>query len=198
MREVHPKEFVKFSNFVYGEVDRTRFRPKLKIKGIVYHAPGTRLRNITIGEFSFADAAYYQWTHTKKPIWLDVLCATLYREQAKEPSDIDMRKSFVKQAVDGRADSFAPVSIKTKLGIAKSYEGCRNHIEKSFPRIFPKPIVIEGQVSKKTKKYVSFGKIILDKIDGDPSKLERSNNTLLYDFLSIIDADMERIRKRKK
>lgn len=198
LNDVHPKEFVPFTKFVFEGVDRTRFRPFVKIKGRLYYGPGVRLRNITIGEFSFVDAAYYQWTQTKKTIWLDVLCASLYRERAKVPMDIDIRKPFIKQAVDARADVFGKLSLKRKLGIAKSYEGCRGHIANSFPRIFPKPLKIEGQVAPTPKKYTSFGKIILNKIEGDPSKLESSNNILLYDFLSIIDADIERIKKIKK
>ncbi|WP_421801768.1 hypothetical protein [Flagellimonas sp.] len=198
LREVHPKEYVPFTKFIYEGVDRTKFRPMVKVKGLVYHAPDTRLRNITIGEFSFADAAFYQWTNTNNPIWLDVLCASLYREKSETHSDIDIRKTFIKQAVDSRADSFGKLSLKKKLGIAKTYEGCRNHISSAFPRIFPKPIKIEGQEPPIPKKYISFGKIILNKIEGDPSKLESSNNTNMYDFLSIIDADLDRIKKMKK
>jgi|GEM_PF-1253144 len=198
LKEVHPKEFVPFTKFIYESVERTKFRPHVKIKGIRYHGPDTRLRNISIGEFSFVDAAFYQWSRTKNPVWLDVLCASLYREISDSPSETDLRRPFVKQAVDSRADRFGKLSIKKKLGIAKSYEGCRNHIAKAFPRIFPKPVVIEGEEPPKPKKYISFGKVILNKIEGDPSKLESSNNTNMYDFLSIIDADIDRIQKLKK
>ncbi len=198
LREVHPKEYVPFTKFIYEGVDRTKFRPFVKLKGTVYHAPDTRLRNITIGEFSFVDAAFYQWTQTNNPIWLNVLCASLYREASSSPSDIDIRKRFLKQAVDRRADVFESFSLKKKLGIAKSYEGCRNHVANSFPRIFPKPVKIEGVENPVKKRYVSFGQVILNKIEGDPSKLESSNNTNMYDFLSIIDADIDRIKKMKK
>lgn len=197
LKEMRPKAFVELTKFLYEKADRTKFIPQIKVDGSVYHSPGQRIRNITIGEFSFADAVFYKWKQTKQPIWLTVLCATLYRPAADELNDIDIRKPFVKQAVDARADIFQLLPLKTQLAIGATYEGCRNHIADTFPLIFPKPIVIEGQPKPKPGKYVSFGEIILQKIDGDPSKLMQTNNVLAYDFLNIINNDIKNFRKQK-
>jgi len=200
LKEIHPKTYAPLSKFIYGKVERTRFLPTVKIKGTTYHSPDIRLRNSTIAEFSFADALFYKWRQTQDIIWLNVLCAALYREAAEKATDIDVRKPFVKQAVDKRADAFENVSIKTKLAIAYTYEGCRNHIAATFPNVFPKPIVTEETKKQPAvkQKYVSFGEIILDKIEGDPSKLEITNNVLTYDFLSIYEKDIKDMRKNKK
>lgn len=192
LREIRPKAFLAFSEFIYTKNDRTKFIKTVTIAGQVYHAPGQRLRNISIGEFSYIDAAYYRWQQDKKPIWLSVLCAAMYREASPEPNDIDIRKPFIKQAVDSRADVFQALPFKTKLAIASTYEGCRNHIADTFPLIFPKPIVIEGEAKPKPKKYISFGEIVLDKIQGDPSKLTETNSVMMYDFLNIITNDLKK------
>lgn len=198
LKEIRPKAFVPLTKFIYESVGRTKFIPFVKIKETIYHAPGQRMRNCTAGEFSYVDAVFYRWRNSKEDIWLDVLCAALYREKADGPTDIDLRKPFVKQAVDYRADIFDGLALKTKLAIAYTYEGTRNHIADTFPLIFPKPIKIEGQPTPKQGKYISFGEIILDKIEGDPSKLERSNNVNMYDFLNIVNNDIKNLKKRKK
>mgnify|MGYP003663653431 CR=1 FL=1 len=198
LNEIQPKAYIPWVQFLYDRIDRTKFIPFVEIEKVKYFAPGQRLRNITIGEFSFADAVFYKWRQTKNDIWLSVLCATLYRERAKEPNEIDNRTPYIKQAVDTRADEFEKLDLKTKLAIAYTYEGCRNHIADTFPLIFPKPVEIEGQTKPQPKKYVSFGEIVLDKINGDPSKLNETNKVFMYDFLSIVQNDIKNLRKSKK
>lgn len=195
LSEIQPKAYQAFCKFIFGGIARTKFTPQIKIKKTVYHAPGMRLRNSTIAEFAFVDSVYYKWRQTHEVIWLNVLCATLYREAATNPSDIDHRKPFIKQAVDKRADAFSDVDYQTKLAIAYAYEGCRNHVAKTYPLIFPKPIKTEDSAPIKKTKYVSFGEIILDKIEGDPSKLHITNNVMLYDFLSIYNNDIKKLNK---
>jgi len=198
LKEIQPKAFQDLTKYLYQSVERTTFIPSVKIKNVTYHAPATRLRNSTIAEFAFADVAFYKWRQTHNNIWLSVLCATLYREEATLPTDIDIRKPFIKLAVDNCADAFQKLNPKTKLAIAYSYQGCRGHIANTYPLIFPKPIEPEeGEAPIQTKKkYISFSEIILDKIEGDPSKLEATNNILLNDFLAIYNNDIKKINKK--
>lgn len=199
LREIQPKAFKEYIDFIYKGVERTKFTPTIKIKKHTFHAPSIRMRNSTIAEFAYVDSVYYKWRTTQQRIWLDVLCAALYREADPKPNDIDIRKPFIKQAVDARADVFLHLDYQTKVAIAYTYEGCRNYIANTFPLIFPKPIKVEGEEYKpKKQKYVSFGEIIIDKIEGDPSKLHITNNVMLYDFLSIYNQDIKNIRKQKQ
>lgn len=198
LKEIQPKAFQDYLKFIYSGVQRTKFIPTVTINGTVYHSPDMRLRNSTIAEFSYTDSAYYNWRKTQQRIWLDVLCAAMYREENLEPNEADVRKPFLKQTVDARADAFTNLDYQTKLAIAYTYEGCRNHIAQTYPLIFPKPIKVEGEQPKpKPQHYISFGKIIIDKIQGDPSKLPTTNNLMLYDFLSIYNQDLKNLRKRK-
>lgn len=196
LREIHPKKFKKFTSFLYDSIDRTKFIASIKIGDTTFYGPDQRLRNSTIAEFAFADVCFYKYKQTNNIIWLNVLCASLYREANTTPTDIDVRKPFVKEAVDKRADVFESFSLPTKLAIAYTYEGCRNHIQKTFPIIFPPSQSAEETTTQ--QKYVSFGEIIIDKIQGDPSKLKETNNVMLYTFLSIVQTDINNLRKIKK
>ena len=200
LKEIQPKTYVPYSQFIFNSIERTRFIKSFTVNKVQYFGPDIRLRNSTIAEFAFADVAFYKWRQSKNNIWLSVLVATLYREHAQEPTEIDIRRPFLKQAVDARVDKINKLDYKTKLAIAYTYEGCRNNIAKTYPRIFPKPI--ETEETKKNplppKKYVGFGEIILDKIEGDPAKLKETNSILTYDFLSIYDKDIRDLPKKQK
>jgi len=195
LKEIQPIAFKTFTEFLFKNNTRTNFIEKVKINGVKYYAPAPRLRNSTIAEFAFIDAAYYKWKQTHNNIWLSVLCAAMYREATPELNEIDIRKPFIKQAVDVRADAFQTLDIKTRLAIAYTYEGCRQHIANTFPLIFPKPIITEDSTAL-NQKYVGFGEIILDKIEGDPSKLQTTNNVMLYDFLAIYNTDIKKLSKK--
>ncbi|MAF36839.1 hypothetical protein CL622_07010 [archaeon] len=195
LKEMRPEAFEPYTKFLYNRIERTKFQEYIEIEGVKYYSPDMRLRNSTIAEFSFADSAYYNWRQTNNKIWLAVLCASLFREANPTPSDLDARKPFIKQAVDKRADLFLPLPYKKLVTIAYAYEGCRNHIQDTYPAIFPKAPEDQQQQPKIKKKYISFGEIILDKIQGDPSKLQATNNTFLYDFLSIYNHDLLNLPK---
>ncbi len=196
MKELLPETLVNFTKFIYDGIKRTKFPYSVNIGDETYYGPAQRLRNLTIGEFSFVDAIFYRWRTSKNDLWLTVLCASLYRKKATFRNDRDIRKPFVKQAVDARADVFKCLPLKTRLAIGYAYEGCRSHISNAFPVLFPKPVKLEGQVTPIKNKYVSFGEIVLDKIEGDPSKLSETNQVMTYDFLNILTNDINKLRKK--
>ena len=198
LQEILPSAYQKVSQFIYQKIERTKFIESFTLNGIKYYAPAIRLRNTTIAEFSFADSAFYKWRQTNEIIWLNVLVACLYREKASKPLEYDIRRPFLKLAVDARADALSNLNYKTKLAIAYTYEGCRNAIAENYPLIFPKPITDPEIKTPQKQNYVSFGEIILDKIEGDPSKFAPTNAMLTTDFFSIYNKDIKDQRKKKK
>jgi len=199
LEEITPQGYAPYTSFIYEGVARTKFIPSVRVGLTTYYGPDIRYRNATIAEFAFVDGVFYTWRKTEQPIWLNVLCAALYRESAKQPTETDIRKPFVKgKSVDDRADVFEKLPYKTKLAIAYTYEGCRNHIAEKYPNVFPKAVIDETDPKPIPKqKYISFGAIIHDKIEGDPSKLEITNNVLATDFLSIYEKDILDMRKKQ-
>lgn len=191
LKEIQPKGYTVLTSFIYKKNTRTLFEEKLKINGVIYYGPSVRLRNVTIGEFSFADALYYNWKHSFNITYLNALCATLFRVKGKSLEETDKRQRFNKLLVDTNAKAFENVSYKTKLAIAYTYEGCRNHFIDTYKNIFPKQ---ETNQPTLKSKYTPFGEIILDKIKGDPSKLKTTQNLLATDFLAIYDKDIRDLK----
>jgi len=189
-----------FTKFLYKDVDRTKFPAPIKIKNTLYHPPDQRLRNITIGEFAYADAVFFRFKSKNEKAWLSVLCAALYRESSAEKIETDTRKPFSKLSVDQRAKIFHRISIKKRLAIAAAFEGSRNHITKSFPNLFPKKEDHEDEPNPAPTKppaYTSFREIIFEKIDGDPAKFKNTNEMLAYDFFDIVERDLKKIKNKK-
>lgn len=191
LQEIPPAEYSAFTKFIFDKNQRTVFRETLKIKGTSFYGPAKRLRNVTIGEFSFADALYYNWKQTFNTGYLNALCATLYRKTDATATEIDKRKPFNKLLVDDTIKTFETVEYKTKLAIAYTYEGCRNNFIDTYKNIFPKR---EHNQPTLKSKYTPFGEIILDKIKGDPSKLKTTQNLLTSDFLAIYDKDIRDLK----
>lgn len=191
LKEIQPKEYAKLTKFIFEQNTRTFFEESIKIKGSTYFGPAVRLRNVTIGEFALADSLFYNWKQSFKVGYLNALCATLYRKSDDSATEIDKRKKFNKLLVDSDSLAFKNVNYKTKLAIAYSYEGCRNNFIDTYKNIFPKK-----QHSQPTlkSKYTPFGEIILDKIKGDPSKLQTTQNLLASDFLAIYDKDIRDLK----
>ena len=191
LSEIQPKEYAVLTKFIFEKNTRTKFDASLKIKGVNYYGPDLRLRNVTIGEFSFEDSLYYNWKHSFNILYLNALCATLFRIKSNSIKETDKRQRFNKLLVDTNAKHFVNVPYKTKLAIAYTYEGCRNNFIDTYKNIFPKKEVNQPTLKS---KYTPFGEIILDKIKGDPSKLITTQNLLATDFLAIYDKDIRDLK----
>lgn len=191
LTEILPSEYAAHSKFIFDKNTRTKFAETIKIKGATFYGPAVRLRNVTIGEFSFADSLYYNWKQTFNVAYLNTLCATLYRTSISDENPTDKRKPFNKLLVDADAKHFANLNYKTKLAIAYTYEGCRSYFTETYKNIFPKREVKQETLNS---KYIPFGEIIIDKIKGDPSKLKTSQDLLATDFLSIYDKDIRDLK----
>lgn len=88
------------------------------------------------------------------PSHLDKLIATLYRQpkDSFDPhADRDIRIPLSDQGMKWRLQIVARMDMETKLSVLMWFEGCRSHIQRSFPRIFPKP----DESEKKSPRSVS-------------------------------------------
>lgn len=196
LKMIPVREYSSYCTFIFKSNLRTKFIPYYIISGKRYFAPHFRLKNCTIGEFAFADSVYYRWKETNNEVLLSLLCSILYRPQSTTPTDIDIRKPFSKILSETNADQWQKVTLKKRLAIATTFEGCRNYIVSIYPNIFPKS-------TSKTKtnfkpKYVPFGELISAKIEFDPSKLEKVQNLLVNEFFSIYERELIEIKKRPK
>lgn len=197
LRQLRVKAYQELSNFIFHGNNLHKFTEKLKHKRQVFYGPQFRLKNVTIGEFSFADALFYKWSQTNEPIYLDVLCATLYRPKTKTPTLLDHRVPFTKMLAENNTEIFQKMPLIKKLAIAYAFEGSRNYLVDQHPHIFPKRKTATNPTAK-PPKYVPFGKLISAKIQYDPSKLETVENMLAYKFFSVYENELIHIKTLEK
>ncbi|MFV5696693.1 hypothetical protein ACM55G_14785 [Flavobacterium sp. LB3P122] len=183
-------EIRKNYDFIYSKNDRTAFAKFLKLKTAVnrelVYACQDRLANLTADEFSVADDLHIKWRETKNIEYLHYLAAILYTKTT-------IRKEFDKNALHESALLFKKVPIAKLLAIEITYFGCKNHLVKRFPRVFPTPI----PGTPKPKKNYGFGKIILAMTKGDLSKLETIKRVNIYAFLEQFEEDLTTASKQK-
>lgn len=179
---------------------RTKFPAAFRIGKTEFHPPQDKIFNLTMKEFSFADALYFKWRETGNHNLLIILAATLYRpERKKGNKEEDIRESFVKSSMVKRADLFeSKLSKKQLLSIVYAYEGSRNHVAKLYPNVFPKqPEPEEGEEAKEIPKsgYVEFGKLIDHKVKFDHSKIREVNGLNIHEFFKTYENELIEIKK---
>jgi hypothetical protein len=184
-------EIRKNYDFIYSKNDRTAFAKFLKLKvsttkSKVVYSCQDRLANLTADEFSVADDLHIKWRETKNVEYLHYLAAILYTKTTT-------RKEFDKNALHESALLFKKVPIAKLLAIEITYFGCKNHLVKRFPKVFPAPVL----GVQKPKKNYGFGKIILAMTKGDLSKLETIKRVNIYAFLEQFEEDLINASKQK-
>jgi hypothetical protein len=187
--EIPLSELRKSYDFIYSKNDRTTFPPFLKLKTTfrkqqTFFAPQDRIANLTADEFSVADDLHIKWRETKDLEFLHYLAAVLYTPTKN-------RSAFDKNELHDKALLFSKVPIKKLLAIEIAYFGCKNHIVKRFPKVFPK----STPGASKPKKNYGFGKVILSMTHGDLSKLETIKKVSIYAFLEQFEEDLTPVKK---
>ena len=203
LKEIRVKAYAQWVDFIFKEVNLHRFPKTITIthkliNRTTLYGPHFRLKNISIAEFSFADALYYKWKTTNDLVFLNLLCATLYRYKTnynKKTKEL-MRQPFNKVQAETNYTMFINVPFKTKLTIAYAFEGTRNYIVKLHPLVFPKVVHSEDK-KKKPQKYLPFGELLSAKIQYDPSKLEAVENMNVYKFFALYQNELKDLNKRK-
>ncbi len=104
--------------------------------------PRESLRNVSFGEFIFADAYFLAYVTGQQPAFLDLLVATLYRPQRRpyRPHAAtyggDRRQDFNEYLVRRRAERLTHLPPEQKLAVLTWYRGCREQLETDFPLVF--------------------------------------------------------------
>ncbi|MFV9552097.1 hypothetical protein [Algibacter sp. PT7-4] len=162
-------------NWLYLETTLTKFIPKIKLKTKTLYAPEKRISNLTIDEFAHADDLFLGWHNTQDFEYLQYLTAVLYREKK-----YGKRVNFDKTELEVRAKSLKKINKPTLLAIALSYQGCRSHLTKQYPLVFPKP-----KTPPKTPPTKSgFGSIVLHLAGGKFGTHNETKTTNVYTFLN--------------
>ena len=202
LRELHPKDFAAFTQFLFEPMSRSKFLPQIHHHGRSYYGPIDRIQNLTMGEFSYADSLFYRFKTTGQWAYLKLLCGCLYRPKGEGSKVLDQRCAFNKIFAQQNAERLIDLNPATQLAIAAAYEGSRNHLVSLYPRVFPKPktrdLSQENTPPPPTPKYTPFGALILAKIDYDPAKLQQVENLSVYAFFNLYQTELQALAKSQK
>ena len=175
-------------DFIYQSNTLTRF-PKLKpIQGIKYFPPLPQISNLTIGEMAIADDLHIKWRATHDIECLYYLAATLYVTQ-QQP-----RPVFDKNDLSFKEPLFRSLSMGELLVIEQAFHGCKEHLAKKFPKVFPVSIPNPDAKPKATAQSSQFPKLILELSGGKFGTHEQTARTNCYTFL----AEFENLLKAQK
>lgn len=159
-----------------------------------YQGPANRLSNINISEYRRTEIYYQLYQSTRDEMYLNLLCATLFRPKTNRPIDEDPRKPILENDLKKRAETFKWLHPNLRHSILLFYEGCRGYIIKTHPRIFQK------SNDNKAKGLFDFEEIVLA-ISGDKfGTFYQTQFTNLYLFLKHLNDRMEeadRIKRKK-
>lgn len=153
IKNVSIKRLKEHFNWVYQKTDLTIFIPSVKVGKTTYHAPASRITDISIDEFAHADDLFIGWSNTYDIEYLQYLAAVLYTQKDQEGN----RRIFNKNLLETKAATFKNVNKKTLFAILLSYQGNRNYLVSQFPVVFPQ----NTRKTKKAMKSNGFGKLIL-------------------------------------
>ncbi len=188
VNEAPLSELVKHTGFLGKMPDLFHF-PDLKEYGV--EAPGDRLNNFTMKQFSVADAIFYKWRETEEELYLRQLVASLYV--------IDSFDLLKLPSVAERTDA---VPLKKMYAIGLTYLAVRNAITERFPKVFPpsEPQKEDAPVFRKST-YTPFSKVItamaMDEVQ-PLGTLKECKETNIYDFLDTLSEAILRTEKLSK
>lgn len=171
-----------YYQFIFKQNNRTNFLPTIKTKKGVMHGPMPKLLNITAAEFAAADDLHNKWLQTKQPEYLQYLTAILYTPKP--------RPEFNKLNLHDMAAVFNKTPFKTLLAVHVAYSGSKQHLVKTFKKVFAKG-------NKQQKAKYGFGKVILEMAKGDLSKHQTIKQVNIYTFLEQFQQDIINAKNKK-
>jgi hypothetical protein len=171
---------------------------KLK-NGLLLFGPDDALKNVSMGEFLFADTYYFAYGRDKKPELLNKFIATLFRPRRVnyKKGSPDVREEFNEILINERAKLVENVILPVKLAILFNYGAVRKEMCMHYPNIFPK---IEKGAPKENKPvslpewHKWMWKLADGNTDEDFDKVARS---LCRNILQKIDELIKESKKRK-
>lgn len=186
-------ELVKYIEFIFNELDLTKFPTSITVKGVNYYGPADRLTNISIEELNFAYKHYFDWMTTKDEKALTRLVTTLYRPAKKETTG-DIREPFDEQNIMRRGSVFLNIDLAVKISVGFAFKGSVEYMFSKYPVIFPPP-------KKKTNtkpKYHSLVPMINAMFMGENQPLGTRTEVIKTNAFVFFDVAQETVKEAKK
>jgi hypothetical protein len=104
----------------------------MKIQGKTFHGPGDLFRNLTMGQFMFADNFFFRYHNDKKPEDLDRFIGSM---MTKKQSWID---HLLKKETKYFTETLSKLPEHAKQAILFNYGAVRKKLTEKFTHVFPK------------------------------------------------------------
>jgi hypothetical protein len=170
----------------------------LEIKGVVYHGPADQFRNVTIGEFAFADSYFINYLKTEKQEYLDKMLACYYRPENPHPDPRrtirDLREPFNPVYTDENRLIFAGLDARLKAAIVFNYKNMRIWIQDQYTWVFPKAT----EEKKADKDSGGWREFVRSVVNGDYVHQEQILQTLMHTVLYDMNQNIKHQAKLKK
>ncbi|WP_417365572.1 hypothetical protein [Flavobacterium beibuense] len=173
---------------LYTDANRTAFVKQWKINGNVYHSPGDRINNLTIDEFAIVEDLQMKWLKEKDRTYLEYMAAVLYVPKFGKRPDFD------KLLLEEKAKEFKEVPIEKLLAMEIAFRGCKFHMEKRFPLVYPKRV---GKKKSKADNY-GFSKVILQMSGLKFGTHEETKRTNVYTFHEEFQENLKQAENAKR
>lgn len=167
------------------------------------YGPLDKFKNVTVGEFYYADVVFNMYMKSNSISDLEKLCAILYRNkknylQLKSPTfNGDVRQPFNNHTIEYRLRRIRKWKAIEKYAILLYYYGCRALLAEKFPRIFKKneiTITDPEVVQEITNLYPMISRFSIRY----ENSIEKTMQVPLWDFMQEADLQLEVIENATK
>lgn len=183
LRNVSLSELKKHYFFIYENQKRANFIKSFKAKNKTFYAPGDRINNLTVDEFSHTEDLYLGWMRTQNIEFLHYLTAVLYRVKGKDGK----RVLFDKTTLESDAKALSKIDKNRFYATLITYQGCREHLYAQFPIVFPK----STSKNPKVPNSSGFGKLALHLSGKKFGTHQETISTNIYVFLSEFEEQLK-------
>ncbi len=173
--------------FIYNEPAPEWYINTLETKEGKLIGPFAEFKNLTCGEFAYADTYYSAYFETKDESYIDKCLAVLMREEDPEANEQrkdwkgDHRIIFNENHIDRRAALISNIPAEIKMAAMFNYSIIREKIEKRYIWIFQKAS------SDTPDKKSGWDKVMRGMCQGDLTKLNDIFFIPLYTFFDELN-----------
>ena len=196
LKHILLNDIKKHYKFIYTSCNLTTFSTRLKAGKTMWYACGDRLSNLTIGEFSVTEDLFLQWHNTKNIEFLRYLAAVLY-----QPVLPPNRVAFQKDHLKSNYTKLSKLKTNQLLAIGLAYQGCKLHVAKTYPVVFPKAKKTDSDKESTQPKIIQktsgLSKVTLQMAGGKFGAYNETNNTNMYVFLDEFTEQLKQEQNAK-
>jgi hypothetical protein len=195
---------LELSQWIYNNQISHKFLvKKIKLKRLKLYGPSEGFRDMTSGEFLFADTYYFTYLNNEDPALLDKFIASIFRERKAWFRFSKKRIDFDEDLINPRAKLLENLPQEIKQAILFNYGAVRGDIIKPLKSLFPqrksdpKPFKKDGSVAKKKIPVPQWEKWMWDLAAGNTDQdFDKVANMLVRNFLKRIDTLIKESKKK--